>query len=100
MVSAASADRRANWVKAFSARVDCVAPKDRRGQLGFVRAEAKRQGLTLERGAAEARGLEMDYDQAREIVYGMPYNEWKAKYQNEATPEQQEAFKRSHPDHH
>lgn len=30
---------------------------------------------------AESRGLSMDYDRAREIVYGMPYEEWKAKYQ-------------------
>jgi hypothetical protein len=52
------------------------------------------------RAAAEEKGLEMDYDQAREIVYGMPYGEWKAKYQNEATAEQKEAFKLSHPDHH
>ncbi len=33
------------------------------------------------RAAAEERGEELDYDQAREIVYGMPYAEWKAKYQ-------------------
>ncbi len=52
------------------------------------------------KAAAEEKGLEMDYDQAREIVYGMPYGEWKAKYQTEATAEQQEAFKISHPDHH
>ncbi len=31
--------------------------------------------------AAEDKGLELDYDQAREHVYGMPYNEWKDKYQ-------------------
>ena len=31
--------------------------------------------------AAEEKGLEMDYDQAREFVYGMPYDEWKDKYQ-------------------
>ena len=43
-------------------------------------------------GAAEARGAELDYDQAREHVYGMPYAEWKATYQQEATPEQQAAF--------
>ncbi len=54
VVTALSADRRAHWVKAFGARVDCVAPRDRRGQLDFVRAEAKRQGLKLERGVAEA----------------------------------------------
>ena len=38
-------------------------------------------------GAAE-QGIEMDYEQAREIIYGMPYNEWKDKYQLEATPSQ------------
>jgi uncharacterized protein len=42
--------------------------------------------------AAKERGLEMDYDQAREIVYGMAYEEWKAKYQTEATAEQKSAF--------
>lgn len=31
--------------------------------------------------AAEEKGVEMDYDKAREFVYGMPYNEWKDKYQ-------------------
>lgn len=35
------------------------------------------------RAAAEERGVEMDYETAREIVYGMPYAEWKAKYQEE-----------------
>ncbi len=48
------------------------------------------------RAAAEARGLEMSYDQARELVYGMPYAEWRDKYQTEASPEQLEAFKESH----
>ncbi len=52
------------------------------------------------RAAAEDKGLEMDYESAREIVYGMPYGEWKTKHQTEATPEQKEAFKLSHPDHH
>ncbi|MCG8419813.1 MAG: DUF1244 domain-containing protein [Proteobacteria bacterium] len=33
------------------------------------------------RAAAEDRGQELSYDQAREIVYGMPYTEWKEKYQ-------------------
>ena len=42
--------------------------------------------------AAEERNLNLDYDQAREIVYGMPYAEWKSKYQKEATPEQLSAF--------
>ena len=52
------------------------------------------------RAAAEDKGLEMDYDQAREIVYGMPYETWKAAHQTEATEAQKEAFKLSHPDHH
>jgi len=34
----------------------------------------------------------MDYEQAREMVYGMPYNEWKNKFQKEATPEQLAAY--------
>lgn len=42
--------------------------------------------------AAAEQGVEMDYEQARERIYGMPYNEWKAKYQQEATPEQLAAF--------
>ena len=42
--------------------------------------------------AAKDQGLELDYDQAREKVYGMPYSEWKDKYQKEATPEQLAAF--------
>jgi hypothetical protein len=44
------------------------------------------------KAAAEERGLELDYEQVREMVYGMPYSEWKKKYQTEATPEQQKAF--------
>ena len=42
--------------------------------------------------AAEDKNLSLDYEQAREIVYGMPYAEWKDKYQKEATPEQMSAF--------
>lgn len=38
--------------------------------------------------AAAERGLEVDYAAAQEAVYGMPYAEWKQKYQAEATPEQ------------
>ncbi len=44
------------------------------------------------RAAAEEKGIDIDYEQAREIVYGMPYSEWKDKYQKEATPEQQAAY--------
>jgi uncharacterized protein len=42
--------------------------------------------------AAEARGVALDYDEAREIVYGMPYAEWKARYQTDATDAQKAAF--------
>ncbi len=42
--------------------------------------------------AAEERGVAIDYDQAREKVYGMPYPQWKEKYQQEATPEQLQKF--------
>ncbi|UAA39905.1 DUF1244 domain-containing protein [Paraneptunicella aestuarii] len=43
---------------------------------------------------AEAKeiGVDIDYDAAREAVYGMPYSEWKANHQAEATPEQMAAF--------
>ena len=42
--------------------------------------------------AAKEKGIEVSYDEAREIVYGMPYNEWKLLYQKEATKEQLEKF--------
>lgn len=45
------------------------------------------------REAAEEDGVEMSKETARERVYGMPYAEWKDKYQGEATPEQMAAFK-------
>lgn len=38
--------------------------------------------------AAAERGLELDYASAQEAIYGMPYPEWKRRYQAEATPEQ------------
>jgi len=44
-------------------------------------------------GAATERGVDLDYDQAREIVYGMSYEDWKRDFQQEATPEQLEQFK-------
>jgi hypothetical protein len=44
------------------------------------------------REAAEARGIAMDKDLAREAIYGMPFAEWKAKHQKDATPEQLAAF--------
>ena len=47
--------------------------------------------------AAGERGVELDKAGAREIVYGMPYAEWKAKHQTEATAEQQARFEASKP---
>lgn len=44
--------------------------------------------------AAAEVGAEIDYEQARERVYGMPYAEWKAHYQHEATSAQQAEFNR------
>jgi hypothetical protein len=49
------------------------------------------------RAAAEERGLPLSDPEAREIVYGEPYDQWKAKYQNEATSAQQAAFEKSKP---
>ena len=48
------------------------------------------------RAAAEDRGIELSFDEVREIVYGMPYDEWKARYQTEATPAQRAAYQASH----
>jgi hypothetical protein len=50
------------------------------------------------RAAAQERGVELSYDEAREIVYGMPYDDWKQRYQSEATAEQKAAFATSHKD--
>ncbi|WP_416898983.1 MAG: DUF1244 domain-containing protein [Minwuia sp.] len=44
------------------------------------------------REAAEDKGIDMSKDESREIVYGMPYGEWKDKYMTEASPEQKKAF--------
>ena len=46
--------------------------------------------------AAQERGIDIDYDSARELIYGMPYAEWKDQYQTEATPEQMEKYKQRH----
>ena len=48
--------------------------------------------------AAEERGESVSYDDARELLYGMPYAEWKSKYQTESTPEQMAKFKEQNPD--
>ena len=48
------------------------------------------------REAAEERGLQLPDPEARKVVYGMPYEEWKAKYQKEASPAQQAELKIVH----
>ncbi|TBR41820.1 DUF1244 domain-containing protein [Marinomonas agarivorans] len=45
----------------------------------------------------ETQGITMDYDKARERVYGEPYNDWKAKYQKEASKEQLAQFAKNKP---
>jgi hypothetical protein len=44
------------------------------------------------REAASERLLDLSKDEARAAIYGMPFEEWKAKYQQDATPEQLAAF--------
>ena len=48
------------------------------------------------REAAGERGVAVPDPEARKLVYGMSYEEWKAKYQKEATPEQKQAMAKSH----
>ena len=47
--------------------------------------------------AAEEQGVQLDYEEVREIIYGMPYAEWKAKYQTPLTDEQLAASKAKRP---
>jgi hypothetical protein len=49
--------------------------------------------------AADEQGVALSKDESREAVYGMPYETWKTKYQDSATPEQMAAMKKSHPGH-
>ena len=51
------------------------------------------------RESAEERGIPLGDPDAREIVYGMPYKEWQAKFQKEATTEQKAAFAKANPGH-
>jgi hypothetical protein len=50
--------------------------------------------------AAKAKGHELSKDEAREIVYGMPYAEWRAKHQTEASAEKKAAFEVNRPKDH
>ena len=49
--------------------------------------------------AADARGQPMTKDESREAVYGMPYDQWRAKYQTEASATQQAAFQKASAKH-
>ena len=49
--------------------------------------------------AAAEKGVDLSKDAAREIVYGMPYDEWKAKHQTEASPEQMAAMQAAQKGH-
>ncbi len=49
--------------------------------------------------AADAHGVPLSKEESRELVYGMPYEEWKARHQSEASPDQLAAFEKSKPAH-
>lgn len=49
--------------------------------------------------AADASGIPLSKDQSREIVYGEPYEQWRAKHQKEASAEQKDAFEKARPKH-
>jgi len=49
--------------------------------------------------AADARGVPLTKDESRELVYGMPYEEWKSRHQAEASPDQLAAFGKTKPAH-
>ena len=49
--------------------------------------------------AADAKGVPLSKDESREAVYGMPYDEWKAKHQTEANAEQVAKMAKAHPGH-
>ena len=49
--------------------------------------------------AADEKGIAMSKDESRVIVYGEPYDQWRAKHQKEASPEQKAAFEKSRPGH-
>jgi uncharacterized protein len=51
------------------------------------------------REAADAKGVAMTKEKSREIVYGVPYDEWRKNHQREATPEQLAAFEKSQKEH-
>lgn len=71
----------------FQKRTD-VQNIDLMNQAGFCRNCMSKWYM----GAATDRGIDMDYEQAREVIYGMPYAEWKDQHQEKATEEQLAQF--------
>jgi uncharacterized protein len=49
--------------------------------------------------AADSKGLAMTKDESREIVYGMPFDEWRSKYQKDASSDQKATFEKSRSGH-
>ncbi|MFY9840086.1 MAG: DUF1244 domain-containing protein [Xanthobacteraceae bacterium] len=49
--------------------------------------------------AADARGIAMTKEESRQIVYGVPYDEWRAKHQKEASADQKPAFEKASQKH-
>ena len=49
--------------------------------------------------AADAKGVPMTKEESREVVYGMPYDEWRGKYQKEASAQQKAAFDKAQSSH-
>ena len=78
----------------FQERTD-VQNIDLMAQAGFCR-NCLSNWLVDAAGEAD---IALDKEAARELVYGMPYSEWKAKYQPEATPEQMAAFQKAQAEH-
>ena len=52
------------------------------------------------RDAANSAGVDLDKDQSRELIYGMPYAEWQAKFQTEASDTKKAAFETNRPKDH
>ena len=69
-----------------------------RGLVEHLQRRTDVQNIEL-MNLAGLHGITMDYDAAREAVYGMPFAEWKEKYQAEASAEQQQAFNATRPLH-
>ncbi|MEZ5450833.1 MAG: DUF1244 domain-containing protein [Thiolinea sp.] len=80
-------------VEHFQKRTD-VQNIDLMNMAGFCRNCMSKWYL----GAANARGEDLDYAAAQEVVYGMPYGEFKQRYQQEATPEQLERYNAIRPE--